>query len=123
MDRVTEPEAPAAKPDPFARVLLMARVCELEELMRRQDEVRAALAAQIEQYAGVVREAATTMTRLLALGADDVDVVLTAARQSADDAVRAAAEELAANQRGRDAIAFGLRTAAALRAAGTGQKT
>lgn len=115
--------APVPKPDPFSRVLLMTRICELEEMLRHADEARQTFQAQLQEFALVSGQAAAAMGRMLATGVEDVDVVLSFARQSPDTVVAAAAAELAASPQGREALAQGLRTSAALRAAPVGPKT
>lgn len=127
------PESAEVKPDPFARVLLMSRICELEEYARRHEEIRAAMAGHTATITTELAKAASTVGRILALGVEDIDQLLATAAQWARSGgtaaqwpeggeAAAALKAVAALAPARDALMLAVKTLVANRAAGVQTK-
>jgi len=109
--------------DPFDRVLLMARVCELEELARRREELYAAQRQQVGDLSAQLLAASRTLSRFNQIGSEDVDLLLGYMRMWGGD-VSQVADAIAASEQAKQALLLGLKTALSTKMAdGLGLKT
>lgn len=99
-------------PDPFSRILLMARIVELEQCLIHNDAIRAALAESNAVLTAELTKASQAASRLLAVGPAEVEALFGFVAQWAESEATGAAtaEALRASPVMRNAFMLGLKT-------------